>query len=80
MARTQVRLEHELRHQARLRASDLGVSFAEYIRILVRKDVSQPRKTAGIESIFDLGRSGRSEIAREKYLMVEEAIDFRASH
>jgi hypothetical protein len=79
MARTQITLEPEFQRRARQRASDLGVSFAAYIRGLVVRDLSHPKAVAGIESIFDLGSSGGSNIARQKHSMIEEAFDFEAS-
>ena len=78
MARTQITIEPEVQRRARQRASDLGVSFAAYIRGLVVRDLSHPKAVAGIESIFDLGSSGGSNIAREKHSMIEEAFDFEA--
>lgn len=79
MARTQITVEPEFQRRARQRASDLGVSFAAYIRGLVVKDLSHPKAGAGIESIFDLGSSGGSNIASQKHSMIEEAFDFEAA-
>lgn len=79
MARTQITLEPESQRRARQRASDLGVSFAAYIRGLIARDLSHPKAVAGIESIFDLGSSGGSNIAKHKHSMIEEAFDFEAS-
>jgi len=79
MARTQIALEPEFQRRARQRASDLGVSFAAYIRGLVVEDLSHPKAVAGVESIFDLGSSGGSNIARLKHSKIEEAFDFEAA-
>ena len=79
MARTQITLEPEFQRRARRRASDLGISFAAYIRSLVVKDLSLPQSSAGVESIFDLGSSSGSNIARQKHSMIEEAFDFEAT-
>ena len=79
MARTQITLESEFQRRARQRASDLGISFAAYIRGLVARDLPQPKAVAGIESIFDLGSSGGSNIATQKHSMIEEAFDFAAA-
>jgi hypothetical protein len=43
------------------------------------KDLSHPKAVAGIESIFDRGSSGGSNIARQKHSMIEEAFHFEAS-
>jgi hypothetical protein len=40
MARAQITLEPEFHRRARRRATDLGVSFAEYVRTLVVRDLS----------------------------------------
>jgi len=79
MARTQISLEPESHRRARQRAGDLGVSLAEYVRRLVARDLAQPKEAAGIESIFDLGSSGGSDIAKDKHSMIEEAFDAEAS-
>jgi hypothetical protein len=77
MARTQVTLENELQRLARRRASDLGVSFAEYVRRLVARDLAGPRPATDVESIFDLGSSEGSDISKNRDQMIAEA--FRAS-
>ncbi|MGO9318161.1 MAG: hypothetical protein ACLPXT_14990 [Terracidiphilus sp.] len=79
MARTQITLENELQQRARRRASDLGVSFAEYVRRLVERDLFHPKAVVGIKALFDLGSSGGSNIARHKHEMIEEAFDFEAT-
>jgi hypothetical protein len=79
MARTQITLDSEFQRRARRRASDLGISFAAYIRGLVARDLPKPKAVAGIESIFDLGSSGGSNIASQKHSMIEEAFDFEAT-
>jgi hypothetical protein len=79
MSRTQITIESEFQRRARRRANDLGVSFAEYIRRLVERDLSQPKQVVGIEALFDLGSSGGSNIAKHKHEMIEEAFDFEAS-
>jgi len=38
MARTQITMQPEIQRRARQRASDLGVSLAEYVRRLVARD------------------------------------------
>jgi hypothetical protein len=79
MARTQIALENELHRRARQRASELGVSFAEYVRRLVERDLHQPKAVVGIEALFDLGSSGGANIARHKHEMIEEAFDFEGA-
>ena len=78
MARTQITLGNELQRRARRRASDMGVSFAEYVRRLVARDLAVPESTAEVDSIFDLGSSGGSDVARKKDSMIAEAFWCRA--
>jgi hypothetical protein len=79
MSRTQVSLDPELHHRARQRAARLGVSFAEYVRRVVERDVgARPRARLGAAAVFDLGSSGGSDVARDKDAMVAEAFASRA--
>jgi hypothetical protein len=67
MERTQISLSREDHRRARQRAAELGVSLAEYIRRLVRRDLGDPRAREGIEAIFGLGSSPEpTDIARTK--------------
>lgn len=76
MARTQITLEPETHKRARQRAGELGVSLAEYLRTLVKRDLGNPPKKADVSCIFDLGRSsGRSNIARNKDRMIAAAFE-----
>ena len=74
MARTQIALEPEVRRRARQRASDLGVSLAEYLRRLVARDLGNPPAKADPALLFDLGASRQSDIAKHKDAMIAEAI------
>jgi hypothetical protein len=73
MVRTQITLDAELQKSARQRANEIGVSLAEYVRRLVARDLTRPEANADVTSIFDLGSSGASDIARDKDLMIAEA-------
>jgi len=75
MVRTQITLESELQRRARQRASETGVSLAEYVRRLVARDLARPKSAADVSTIFDLGASGGSNIARDKDSMVAEAFE-----
>lgn len=77
MSRAQVVLDPELQKRARTRAAELGISFAEYIRRLVARDLKTPRRRADVSLIFDLGRSAGSDVARDKDAMVGEAVASR---
>jgi len=51
-----------------------SLDFAEYIRRLVARDVSAPRKLSDPSVLFALGASGGSDVAREKDEMVGQAL------
>lgn len=74
MARTQITLEYQMQLRARRRAIDLGVSFAEYIRRLVARDLDRLEPKSDPSCIFDLGSSGGSDIAVEKDEMIARAL------
>jgi hypothetical protein len=75
MVRTQITLDSEMHKRARRRASDLGVSLAEYVRQLVARDLGQPDIRPDVSAIFNLASSGGSNIARNKDQMIGEAFD-----
>jgi len=73
MTRTQITLEPEMQRRARQRAGDLGVSLAEYLRRLVARDLGGPQVSGDVASVFDLGSSDNSDVARNKSAMIAEA-------
>ena len=81
MSRTQISLDPELRQKARQRAARLGVSFAEYVRRVVERDLGRARPKRRPSAVFNLGSSGGADVAREKDEMVGEAVAAkRVSH
>jgi len=75
-ARTQITLDSEMQRQARRKAAELGISFAEYVRRLVARDLGslRPRK-ADISILFDLIDEGpETNIARVKDKMIGDAV------
>ncbi len=74
MSRTQITLNPELQKKARERAAQMGVSFAEYVRRLVARDLIDGCPEVDPSLVFDLGDSGGSDIARDKDSMVAEAM------
>lgn len=78
MSRTQVTLESQTHRRARQRASELGVSLAEYVRRLVARDLVGPEAKVDVTCVFDLGRSGNSDVAKKKDSMIAEA--FQSAH
>jgi hypothetical protein len=73
MSRTQITLEPQLHRRARQRASDLGMSLAEYVRRLVARDLVSPKAKVDVSCVFDLGSSGGADVARKKDSMIAEA-------
>ena len=75
MSRTQVTLDGEMQRRARRRASELGISLAEYFRRLVSRDLVGPEGTKPDPGrIFDLGNSGGSDIRKHKDEMIATAV------
>ena len=74
MARTVITLGPETWRRARRRASDLGVSLAEYVRRLVERDLGTAYPRADVCRVFDLGKSGGSDVAGNKDALIAEAI------
>jgi hypothetical protein len=78
MVRTQVTLDPELQRRARRRAAKLGVSFAEYVRQAVARDLGAgSARRPAVEALFDLGSSRGADVAREKDEMVAAAFASR---
>lgn len=75
MVRTQITLDQQMQKRARRRASEMGVSFAEYVRRVLARDLGQAKAKADVTSIFDLGTSGGSNIARNKDAMIADAFN-----
>jgi hypothetical protein len=73
MSRVQIMLEREIERRAGRRASDLGISLAEYIRRLVARDLGGERPVANPAAVFDLGASDGSDVAANKDAMLAEA-------
>jgi hypothetical protein len=75
MARVQVSFSPEEHRRARTRAAELGVSFAEYVRRLVARDLDAPSSSGDPTALFDLGDSGGSDVARHKDRYLGEAAE-----
>jgi len=79
-SRAQITLDPEVHRKARRRAAELGVSFAEYIRRLVEKDLREPERGTDPGVVFNLGRSDGSDIARDKDGALGEATAGQSRH
>ncbi|MGA2851830.1 MAG: hypothetical protein ABSE46_22740 [Terracidiphilus sp.] len=75
MVRTQITIETELQRRARQRASQMGVSLAEYVRRVLAQDLARPETKVDVSCVFDLGSSGGSNIAKNKDSMIAEAFE-----
>jgi len=51
------------------------VSFSEYVRRLIARDIEQFGPQRSLNSVFDLGRSADSDIAIEKDAMIARAFE-----
>ena len=73
-ARTQITMDPEMQRRAHAKAAELGISFAEYIRRLVAKDLGEPKPKADVSIFFDLVEDGPpTNITRDKDKMLAEA-------
>jgi hypothetical protein len=75
MARVQVSFPPEEQRRAQARAAELGISFAEYVRRLVARDLGHEWHTDDPQELFDLGDSGGSDVASAKDRYVGEAVE-----
>lgn len=73
MTRTQLSFDRQMLRRARTKAGALGISLAEYVRRLVAEDLGERTLPADPTSVFNLGSSEGSDIAREKQTMLGEA-------
>jgi len=70
-----VTLDPEQHRRARQRASELGVSLAEYLRGLVRSDLGGDPVPGDVSAILALGDSGGSDVGRHKEEYIGDALD-----
>ena len=76
---TQITLSPEQHVQVRKRATELGISMAEYIRRLIDQDLDSPRPQADLDSIIGLFASGGSDIATDRTEAIRNAVTERAA-
>lgn len=74
MVRTQIMLDAEEHRRAKSRASELGVSLAEYVRRVVGTDLATPSSKSDPSEIIGMFNSGGSDIARHKDEYLAEAV------
>lgn len=73
MVRTQITLDAEAHGRAKRRAHELGISFAEYVRQTLDRDLGEPSARADPSEAFDLFDSGDADVARNKDRYVDAA-------
>ncbi len=63
-----------LRRRAHARAAKLGISFAEYVRRVVVRDLGEPVARSPVSELFDLVADGpETDIARDKDRLIADA-------
>jgi hypothetical protein len=68
-------MDPEMRRGAHAKAAGLGLSFAEYVRRLVAKDLGEAKPKPEIAIMFDLVDYGKpTNIARDKDKMIGDAV------
>ena len=68
-------MDPEMKRQAFSKAADLGISFSEYVRRLVARDLREVKPKADVSALFDYVKGGpATNIARDKDRMVGEAV------
>lgn len=72
-SRTQITLDPDLDRKAKLRARDLGISFAEYVRRVIARDLADISPGEGIAGMIGIGDSGGSDIGADKDDYINEA-------
>lgn len=77
MHRSQITLDRELQRRARKRAQALGISFSEYLRRLLARDLGEPAAETSPATVFDLGDSAGADVARDKDTLIGEAVAAR---
>jgi hypothetical protein len=77
IVRTQITLDAETHRRAKLRAADLGISFAEYVRRTLDRDLGERPKT-NISTIFGLFDSGVSDVSSNVDKHLGESLRNRA--
>ena len=74
--RTQITLDPETQQRAQAKAAKQGVSFAEYVRRLLARDLgTTPSRKQSISVVFDLITDGaETDVARNKDAMIAQAM------
>ncbi|MGI8903742.1 MAG: hypothetical protein ACR2IP_08840 [Solirubrobacteraceae bacterium] len=80
VVRTQVTLDELAHRRAKARAAELGISFAEYVRQVLDRDLGEPGPRPDISEIFGMLNSGETDVSENIHRYVGEAIsEYHAS-
>jgi hypothetical protein len=74
VVRTQITLDAEVHRRAKRRASEQGISLAEYVRRAIESELGAPARRSDPSQIFDLFDSGGADVAREKERYLDSAV------
>jgi hypothetical protein len=72
--RAQITLDADVHRRAKRRATELGISFAEYVRRVLDEDLGERAPRPDVSEIFGLFDSGGSDVARHKDHYVDQAL------
>ena len=79
--RSQITMDSGLRRRAQQRATELGISFSEYVRRIVAGDLGGTHAKADVSIVFDLTEDGPpTAIAREKDRLIADAMWQQREH
>ena len=74
VVRTQITLDAEAHRRAKRRAAEQGISFAEYVRRALDRDLGERLPRSDPSQIFGLFDSGGADVARAKDRYVDAAV------
>jgi hypothetical protein len=74
VVRTQITLDVEAHRRVKRRAAEQGISFAEYVRRALDRDLGEQPRHADPSEIFALFDSGGADVAGEKDRYVDAAV------
>src|SRR3954453_15968174 len=73
--RVQISIDEDTQRRAEAMAARQGISFDEYVKRAIDRQLGEPRRKVDISAVFDLGASSEpTDIARDKDKMIGEAV------
>lgn len=77
LVRTQISLSSDDHRRAKRRASELGISLAEYIRRLIADDLGRAGAAGDVTRLFALGESEFDDVATNVDAHLAEVLEKR---